>query len=190
MMSEPTCRPTEIAAASAAARRGQLIHQLLQHLPEVPPAERYAQALAFLAAKAADLDDLTHLALIRETLAVIELPELAPLFAAGSRAEVAVRGQVGLADRRIDVSGQVDRISEGRHEVHLADFKAGEPAAEVPPAYLTQMALYRSMLAPLWPDKTLRLWLIWTKGPIVVPLPEEKLGEALGRFDPWAVTSS
>jgi ATP-dependent helicase/nuclease subunit A len=41
------------------------------------------------------------------------------------------------------------------------------------------MALYRAVLAPLWPDKTLRMLLIWTAGPRVVWLPAGMLDAAL-----------
>jgi ATP-dependent helicase/nuclease subunit A len=41
------------------------------------------------------------------------------------------------------------------------------------------MALYRAVLAQLWPNKTLRMLLIWTEGPFVVPFPAERLDAAL-----------
>jgi ATP-dependent helicase/nuclease subunit A len=41
------------------------------------------------------------------------------------------------------------------------------------------MALYRAALAPLWPNKSLRMLLIWTEGPLVVSLSGEKLDAAL-----------
>jgi ATP-dependent helicase/nuclease subunit A len=41
------------------------------------------------------------------------------------------------------------------------------------------MALYRAVLAPLWPHKTLRMLLIWTAGPRVVWLPTGMLDAAL-----------
>jgi len=44
------------------------------------------------------------------------------------------------------------------------------------------MALYRAVLAQLWPNKTLRMLLIWTEGPFVVPFPAERLDAALAAF--------
>ncbi len=40
--------------------------------------------------------------------------------------------------------------------------------ADIPQRYLAQMALYRAALAPLWPDKRLRMLLVWTAEPLVV----------------------
>jgi ATP-dependent helicase/nuclease subunit A len=44
------------------------------------------------------------------------------------------------------------------------------------------MALYRALLAPLWPDKTLRMALIWTAGPSIIWLPDKMLDAALAAF--------
>jgi ATP-dependent helicase/nuclease subunit A len=44
------------------------------------------------------------------------------------------------------------------------------------------MALYRAILAPLWPNKTLRMLLIWTEGPLAVSLPAGRLDAALATF--------
>ncbi len=64
----------------------------------------------------------------------------------------------------------------------IADYKTGMPciAAATPRAYLTQMALYRAVLAPLWPGKRLRMLLIWTAGPKVAELGDAQLDAALG----------
>jgi ATP-dependent helicase/nuclease subunit A len=84
------------------------------------------------------------------------------------------------------VSGQVDRIAEMEKEVIIADYKTGTvyAAETMPPAYLTQMALYRAVLTPLWPDKRLRMLLIFTAGPKVVELDAQALDAALVDLSP------
>lgn len=117
---------------------------------------------------------------------MIELPSLAELFATGSQAEVRVAGKVMLPRGGIaEVAGQVDRIGEGPNEVLVADYKTGVPRAlaDAPAAYLAQMALYRAVLAPLWPQKTLRMLLIWTSGPLVVALDDAILDAALAKVE-------
>lgn len=66
----------------------------------------------------------------------------------------------------------------------LADYKTGAPvaAAATPKSYLAQMALYRALLAPLWPGKSLRCQLIWTSGPETVELSAAQLDAALARL--------
>jgi ATP-dependent helicase/nuclease subunit A len=164
-----------------ASRRGRLMHLLLQYLPDIAAEHRRGAALAFLAARAPGLNDTAHQILAGEVLSVIALPELAGLFGPGSKAEVSVAGRLVLGQRTIDVPGRVDRISENPKEILAADYKTGTPCPldGTPAAYLAQMALYRAVLAPLWPDKTLRMLLIWTEGPSVVWLPAGMLDAAL-----------
>ena len=69
----------------------------------------------------------------------------------------------------ITVSGQVDRLVVTEKAVLIADYKTNHPApkriAEVPPAYVRQMALYRAVLAELFPGRPLRAALVWTDTP-------------------------
>jgi ATP-dependent helicase/nuclease subunit A len=174
------------ASERAAARRGLLqrggaMHLLLQFLPTVAPAKRDSAALALLSARTSFLDEATRRKLAGEALALIALPELAGLFGPRSKAEVWVGGKVRIGERSFEVSGRIDRIGESATEIRAADYKTGPPCAleSTPKAYLTQMALYRALLAPLWPDKTLRMALIWTAGPSVVWLPDKILDAAL-----------
>lgn len=170
-----------LEARREALRLGRLSHLLLQYLPGVEVQNRRGMALAYLAARAADLDGETREKLVDQVLRVISLPDLAGLFGPDSRAEVVVAGKIACGQRMIDVSGQVDRIGEDGNEVLVADYKTGTPRAldGTPEAYLTQMALYRAVLAPLSPNKTLRMLLIWTQGPRVVSLPAGSLDAAL-----------
>ena len=168
-------------ARREALRHGRLMHRLLQYLPGIFAEHRRGAALAFLAAQATGLDDTARQNLAGEVLKVIALPELAGLFGPGSKVEVSVAGRIALGSRMIDVAGQVDRIGEDLKEILVADYKTGTPCAldATPAAYLAQMALYRALLAPLWPTKTLRMLLIWTAGPRVVWLPAKMLDAAL-----------
>ncbi|MGC2051678.1 MAG: double-strand break repair helicase AddA [Methylovirgula sp.] len=191
----PPLKPSSVLAAAdsvepqsaralpgAALERGRLMHVLLQHLPEVPAQRRRAAAQAFLDARATDLPLVEREALIAETLAVLENPTLADLFGSRARAEVAVVGRIAGPDGQMrEISGQVDRIVETEGEVIVADYKTGAPCdvAATPHAYLAQMALYRAVLAPLWPGKRLRMLIIWTAGPKVVELADAQLDASL-----------
>ncbi len=167
-----------------ASRRGRLTHLLLQYLPGIAAGHRRDAALAFLAAKGTGLEKSARQNLASDVLKVIALPELAGLFGPGSRAEVSVAGRIILGQRTIDVDGRVDRIGKDQQEIFVADYKTGTPCPldGTPADYIAQMALYRAVLAPLWPNKTLRMLLVWTAGPRVVWLPAGMLDAALAAF--------
>jgi ATP-dependent helicase/nuclease subunit A len=191
----PPLRPSNALAAGepdappandqrrAALQRGRLVHTLLQYLPEIDAGQRRAAAEAFLRLRAPDYAVAPAAQeVIATVLGVIEAPALAPLFGPRARAEVAVTGRVTLPDGVTrDILGQIDRIAESEGEVILADYKTGAPvpAAATPESYLAQMALYRALLAPLWPGKRLRCLLIWTAGPEIVELSAAQLDAAL-----------
>ncbi len=173
-------------AQRAAMRRGQLLHILLQYLPEVSTERRAASGDMFLAARAEDLAPEQRTQLVDAVLSVIQAPGLAQLFAPGSKPEVPIAGRVIRANGSfVEVIGQVDRIAESETEVLIADFKTGEPYDQdsTPAAYLLQMALYRAALAPLWPRKQLRMLLVWTYGPKIIELASGQLDRALATLD-------
>ena len=173
-------------ARREALRIGSLTHVLLEYLPDLPEEGRQKAAQAFLEARAADLEPGVHAGLIDAALRVIDAPDLAALFGPQSRAEVAVAGRVALPrGGAIDVVGRIDRIGVTVGEVLIADFKTGAAcaAADIPQRYLAQMALYRAALAPLWPEKRLRMLLIWTGSRCVVTLDDARLDEALAAIE-------
>ncbi|WP_144185634.1 double-strand break repair helicase AddA [Elioraea rosea] len=156
-------------------RRGLLIHALLQHLPDLPPAQRRAAARAHLAAPGLGLSDGEIEEIAAETLAIVEDPGFAPLFAPEALAEAPVVGRVG--DRV--VAGQVDRLTVTETEVLVADFKTNRPPPErvedVSAAYLRQMAAYRDVLRGVFPGRPVRCALVWTYAARMMELPDALL---------------
>ena len=98
----------------------------------------------------------------------IDAPRFAPVFAEGSRAEVAIVGRLdrGGAPPPL-VCGQIDRLVVTADEVLIVDFKTNQAppkiAAEAPQAYIRQLALYRAVLQKLYPTKCVRAALLWTE---------------------------
>ncbi len=156
-------------------RRGQLIHGLLQHLPALPEADRAEAARRFLDRPGQGLAPGSAAAVVRETLAILDHPALAPLFGPGSRAEVPLTGVVGGAV----VGGLVDRLAVLPDRVLVADFKTNrampDTVAETPILYRRQMALYRAVLRAIFPDRQVICALVWTRGARVAILPDEML---------------
>ena len=132
-------------------RRGQLAHALLQHLPALPPSQRRAAALRWLARPATASP--TPNSLAGEVMAVLDHPDLAPLFGPEGRAEVPLTGVVGGAV----VGGLVDRLAVLPDRVLVADYKTNRtpPARveDVPVLYLRQMAAYRAVLRGALPGR-------------------------------------
>jgi len=86
------------------------------------------------------------------------------------------------------VSGQIDRLVVTQSSVLIADFKTNRPPPrrieDVPPAYVRQLALYRAVLAKLYPEKSIRAALVWTEVPDLMELSAEHLDAALARVTP------
>ncbi len=176
---EPALRsPLERDGARRFAR-GRLIHRLLQSLPELAPAARAAAARRYLKAEAHGLAPETVEALVGEVLAVLETPDFAALFAPGSLAEAPIVGLIETASGPEVVSGQVDRLCVRPDKVLVVDFKTNRPPpdtpGEVPAVYLRQMALYRAVLARIYPDRPVETALLWTDLPRLMPLPAASL---------------
>ncbi|MGD1035840.1 MAG: double-strand break repair helicase AddA [Roseiarcus sp.] len=177
--------PARSGEASRARRQaGLLAHVLLQHLPEIPAERRRQAADRFLALRGGALTPEERMGLAERALATLERPELAPLFAAGSRAEVAVAGAFPRRGRpNLPFAGRIDRIAVGADAVTIADFKSGAPAgATNPPAMIAQLALYRAALAPLYPDRPVRAFLVWLGAAEAVEIPPAELDNALSRL--------
>jgi ATP-dependent helicase/nuclease subunit A len=158
-------------------QRGIIIHRLLQTLPELPRERRPAAAAAFVARFAQTAESQEDI--VRETLAVLDNPRFAPLFAAGSRAEVPLTGVFG----KHVISAQVDRLAVTQSEVWIVDYKTNRPppqdAAHVDPAYLFQMATYRAVIQHIYPFHAVRCALLWTAGPYIMELAPKALDAAL-----------
>jgi ATP-dependent helicase/nuclease subunit A len=169
-------------------RRGQVVHALLQHLPELEPASREAAALRYLAGPGmgAAVGDAGRL--VAEVMAILAHPALVPLFGPGSRAEVPLTGLVaGIDGTRRVVGGLVDRLAVLPDRVLLADYKTNRvpPAGPegAPVAYLRQMAAYREVLRGAFPGRRVVCALVWTVGAAVMPLPDSLLdGHVPGSF--------
>jgi ATP-dependent helicase/nuclease subunit A len=164
-------------------KRGQLLHELLRHLPALPPAERSDAARHFLAQPAHGLTAEEIATWAAEVLAVTEAPEHAALFAESSRPEVPLIGTVKTRRGTFTVSGQVDRLAVSASEVLIVDYKTNRPppqsASDVALAYRRQLALYRALLGGIYPGRTVRAFLLWTAAPLLMEIDARMLDESM-----------
>ena len=176
-----------------ALARGRIVHRLMQSLPDIPPPARKDAITRYLQRAATDFSAAEQMEIARQVLAILEDQSFAEAFAAGSRAEVPIVGRIASAGcATVAVSGQVDRLAVTRNAVLIADYKTDAAApralAEVPTAYVAQLALYRAVLARIYPEQTIRAALVFTAGPTVVeisaPAMDRALAETVGQVTP------
>jgi len=148
-----------------ALARGTLAHQLLEHLAGLGAAERPGRAAALAERLAPELPGSTRADVCSVVLDVFEQPEFAFMFAANSRAEVRIAGEL---DGRL-VEGQIDRLIVTDDEVTVIDFKTGAPPPswqDAPVGYRDQIADYVALLANTYPGPTIRGMLFYIEGPV------------------------
>ena len=166
-------------------RRGELIHRLLQLLPDLPAAERPAAAERILA-RERDLHDDQRREMARAALAVLEDPRFAQVWAPGSKAEAAVAGSAPELPEGLAISGRVDRLLVTPERVMVVDFKTNRPSPDrieaADPAYIAQMAIYAAVLRAVFPGRRVEAALVWTDGPKLMPVPDNVMDAALQRI--------
>jgi ATP-dependent helicase/nuclease subunit A len=149
-----------------------LVHALLAKLPDVPQVQREGAALAYLIGRGVAAPEAHSLA--ANVFRILNDPKFAPLFAEGSRAEVAFTAAfTELGNARI--SGQIDRLAITATSVLIADFKTNREIPDgpesIPQLYLAQMALYREALRRMHPDKAVLCAFVWTDSAELMPVP-------------------
>jgi ATP-dependent helicase/nuclease subunit A len=163
-------------------RRGDVIHRLLQLLPDVAEAERRETAERLLA-REPDLTDVQRAEMIQAAMGVLEHPDFAEVFGPGSRAEVALAGTAKALPDGLAISGRVDRLVVTPRRVTVIDYKTNRPApADISAAdrsYVAQLAIYAAVLGEVFPGREVRAALVWTDGPKLMPVPEKMMVEAL-----------
>jgi ATP-dependent helicase/nuclease subunit A len=187
---EETAAPRRYASGGQDARRalqrGLLVHRLMQSLPELPASERASAARRYIDRAGAAFDGDERDRMMAGVLGLLADARFAPLFAAGSRAEVPIVGRLHRPGRPdVLVSGQIDRLVVTADAVLIADYKTNQvvPAdpQAAPQAYLEQLALYRAVLGMIYPGRTVRAALVWTEGPDLMEFSASALDAALDR---------
>jgi len=161
--------------ADAAMARGSLIHRLLEVLPDLP-ANRHAPVMDAILAGAAD-----DAAIRAEVAQVLSAPHLAHVFAPDTLAEVTVTSPI--AGQR--VHGAIDRLRVTDTEVLAVDFKTNAvvPATprDCPEGLLRQMGAYVLALQAVYPDRPVRVAILWSRTADLMHLPHDLVTAAAFR---------
>ncbi len=186
--SDPPLAPDQ---AKQAARRGVLIHRLLERLPDLDPSEREAKGADWLARQGADLGDAVRAEMLKSALSVLGNPEFADIFSPDALAEVPLAATIN----GVVVSGTVDRLLVGEDAITVVDFKTTRrpplSAENIPSAALKQMAAYVAVIEKIYPDRPVRAALFYTQtpelleiSPDAIALQKDGLGEAQETYAP------
>jgi len=164
-------------AARHAARRGSLIHTLLERLPDVPPGERSHVAQHWLARQAGDLGEDIRAEMLTAALKVLDHPDFAALFSPQALAEVPLAAIVG----GVVVAGTADRLLIEDARITVVDFKTTRrppgSAAAIPAATLRQMAAYVAALEAIYPGREVRAGVLYTHTPVLFDCAPETLAQ-------------
>lgn len=170
--SEPPLPPE---AARHAARRGSLIHALLERLPDVPVADRESAALRWLERQAGDLAPDLRDEMLSAALAVLDHADFAAIFSPQALAEVPLAATVG----GVVVAGTADRLLIEESRITVVDFKTTRrpPSrpSDIPAATLRQMAAYVAALETIYPDREVRAGVLYTHAPALFEIAPETL---------------
>jgi ATP-dependent helicase/nuclease subunit A len=158
-----------------AARRGILIHKLLERLPDVPADIRAEVAEDWLARQAGDLTETMRKEILASALGVLDHPDFAALFSPQALAEVPLAATVG----GVVVAGTADRLLIEEARVTVVDFKTSRrppaTAAAIPAATLRQLAAYVAALEAIYPDREVRAGVLYTHTPALFDLAPDVL---------------
>ncbi|PTE16596.1 double-strand break repair helicase AddA [Pseudogemmobacter blasticus] len=150
--------------------RGSLLHLLLEHLPGLPQADWAALA-----------EQIGALDVLDEAKAILSEQSLTWLFQPGTLAEVAVSAPWNGAV----LAGSIDRLVVTPDVVTAIDYKSNRRIPtrpeEVPEAYLRQLGAYAHALHAIYPDRRIETAILWTRGPVLMPLSLDIVRAALGR---------
>lgn len=138
-------------------KRGQLVHKLLEFLPELEQCNWQEKGLNFLNQVAAEYTSAEKEMLVKSAVAVLQnFPEF---FAENSKAEIPLAANIN----GYRLEGIVDRLVVCENEVIAVDYKTNATIPEtIPVDYQKQMQFYKKALQEIFPKKEIKAVLIWT----------------------------
>ncbi len=173
----------EAANPDRALQRGRMTHRMLQMLPDFPPAERREAAQRYASRTVPFWPEAERVRLIETVMGVLSAPDLSDAFSDHAQSEVSIMGTLKLDDREYAVSGRIDRLVVSDSRVMIMDYKTNRnpPASEeqTPISHRAQLAIYREILAPLYPGRAIECVLVYTESGRAIRLSDDLLARSL-----------
>ncbi|MFC4256003.1 double-strand break repair helicase AddA [Altererythrobacter xixiisoli] len=165
--------PPEVA--EKAAKRGVLMHRLLERLPDIAETDRAVAGERWLARNGAEFSPAERSEMLTLARDVLAHPEWRDLFGPAALAEVPLAATV---DGRV-IAGSADRLLVLPDRVLVVDFKTARrpprDLAQVPAHTLRQMGAYAVALQAIYPGRRIEAALLYTQLPLLIALPADVL---------------
>jgi ATP-dependent helicase/nuclease subunit A len=155
-----------------AMERGTKIHRLLEFLPQTEVTNRHALGLRVLNDGDAEL--------VSDVIQLLDNPNLAHLWDPSALTEIDITADLPGIGR---IHGTIDRLIITKTEVLAIDYKSNQivpdQPAQTPLGVLHQMAAYFAALRQIYPDRPIRMGILWTAAAHFAELPDDLLHETL-----------
>ncbi len=169
-----------------ALEKGNAVHYLLEHLPEINTEKQSDWANSYLNRIYPHWNEETKNTLITQTFSILQNPQFSTLFTSTGMAEISLTGTLDPGGLNRRVSGQIDRLAVFEDYVLIADYKSDRQipteSNKVADQYLVQLAIYRQLVAQIYPDKKIKCTLLWTTGPQMMEIETELLVKSLNNW--------
>jgi ATP-dependent helicase/nuclease subunit A len=158
--------------------RGTAIHLLLEHLPNIPVADRPHAAQTLIKSMDAGtiVDDVPA-----HVDRILTAPHLSHLWTADALAEVDITATIG--PHRFH--GTIDRLLVTDTRILAIDYKSNKivpsDPAKTPEGLLRQMGAYHAGLTAVFPDHEIEVAILWTETANLMPLENDLVSAALNR---------
>jgi ATP-dependent helicase/nuclease subunit A len=174
---------TQAENNSIAIQRGNATHKLFEVLPDIKPEDRYTLAKDYLEKTCPALSAKQRDEILESVFNVFSDERFKMFFEGEGQAEVSLAGRLDIKSGSMLVTGQIDRLIVSDDQVTILDYKTNrhvpQTLEETPDEYITQLALYRDLVARIYKDKAITSALLWTQTPELMVIPEEVLDRAL-----------
>lgn len=166
-----------------ALQKGNATHKLLEVLPDIPQENRLPLATDYLKKTCPDLSDHQQKEIIESVFNIFTNDQFKTLFEGEVRTEASLAGRLDIKSGSMLVTGQIDRLIISDDQVTILDYKTNrhvpKHVCETPEEYITQLALYRDLVARIYKNKNIVSVLLWTQTPEMMVVPNEMLDRAL-----------
>ncbi len=166
--------------------RGNLIHKMLQYLPEVTPDRQKQVAREYMNTHGSNLSEKEQDETLAEIETILTDSRFSTVFAPGSIAEAPIVARIKTATgEELILNGQIDRLCIQNEQILIVDYKTNRP----PPAsmnavnlqYIRQLAAYRLALLEIYPNHTIHAGLLWTHNAVLMEIDEKYLIDVFSR---------
>ncbi|TVQ81718.1 MAG: double-strand break repair helicase AddA [Micavibrio sp.] len=164
---------------------GNIVHQLLEVLPQIPKDQQMEAAKNYIEKPAWNLPKNEQKRIYGQIDRIINDPEFGIMFGPNSRPEVSISGKITQNGEEKLLSGTIDRLVVGEKTVWIVDYKNSKyipkTADKISPQYVLQLAAYREAVKDIYPDKEVKCALLWTRKALLQPVPDTMLDQACAK---------